>query len=158
MLSATEIYLKQHGICEQGLYFARFSASCLQCWVAHSMKGISHTCFWLCHSPRLCHAARTLRQSPAQHKPKSRCVASLSLHWHTYHKLSSIAVLSHSLDRQLLPLWLPCVILWISKWNYPSDTLHFKSNTTSFPLKTEHFVFHAGNDCGGIVVWGKFLS
>lgn len=114
---------------------------------SHAMKGISHTCFWLCHSPRLYHAALFLWQSQAQHNPKSKRVTSLSLHWHTYHKLSSTAVFSHGLDRWLLPLRLPCVILWIGKWNYPSGILHFKSNTTSFPVKTSERFFHARNDC-----------
>lgn len=134
--------------------WASFSAACLQCWVArgmHAVKGISHTCFWPCHSPRLCHTAFILWQCPAQCNPKSRCVTSLSLPWHTYRKLSSTAVFSGSLDRQLLPLQLPCVILWISKWNYPSDIFHFKSNSTSFPVKTSElfffFFFHAENDC-----------
>lgn len=58
--SGTEIHLKQHGVFEQQLHFASFSASCSQCWVARGMcaiKGISHTCFWLCQSPGLYHAA-----------------------------------------------------------------------------------------------------
>lgn len=66
---------------------------------------------------------------------------SLPLHWHACPKLSSTAVCSHSLDRQLPPLWLLCVILGISKWNYPSDILYFKSSIASFPVKTSEWFF-----------------
>lgn len=84
--------------------------------------------------------------APAQHNQKSRCETCVLLPWHTYRKPSNAAVLSHCLGRQLLPLWLPCVMLWISKWNYPSDILRFTNNTISFPVETCDVFRHAGND------------
>lgn len=151
MPSATAMPLTQHGVSERGLYFA---CSCMSCWQFWGACG-THTCFWLCHSPRLCHAALILWQSPAQRNPKSRCVTKLSLHWHACPKLSNTAVCSHSLDRQLPPLWLLCVILGISKLNYPSDILHFKSNTASFPGKTSEWFFSHWEWLFAVELWSE---